>query len=139
MFGELFGAAQKLLASTPPGDVANAAGDHVQSLDSGELVDHLLASVPNLPDGARGTLAQTILGVLGRNGTSEAAVADAGVPTDAAKSGDADAVGAVIEHAGTNPDALKAAAVQFIRQNPQLVQQLAPGFLQGIVGRLEGR
>jgi hypothetical protein len=137
MFGDLLGAAEKMLANASPGDVQNAAEQHVSSLPSGEIVNHLLGMIPNLPDSARSELASTVLGALGQNGTPETAVADAGVPTDDAKDGDPQAVSSLVQHASSNdPSSLKDAAISFISNNPQLIQQYAPKLLQGILGRL---
>jgi hypothetical protein len=136
MFGDLLGDAEKLLGNASPGDVQDAAAQHVGSLDTGELVNHFLGMVPNLPDSARSELASTVLGALGQNGTSETDVAAAGVPTDAAKSGDPDALGALLQHAASDPSSLKDAAVSYITNNPQLIQQYAPKLLAGILGRL---
>ncbi len=137
MFGDLFGAAEKMLANASPGDVQDAAEQHVSSLPTGELVNHLLGMIPNLPDAARSELASTVLGALGQNGTSEAAVAGAGVPTDDAKDGNPAALSSLVQHASSNdPSSLKDAAISFISNNPQLIQQYAPKLIQGILGRL---
>jgi hypothetical protein len=79
-----------------------------------------------------------VLGALGQNGTSENDVADAGVPTDDAKNGDPDALSALLQHAAGDPGSLKDAAVSYITNNPQLLQQYAPRLMQGILGRLGG-
>ena len=136
MFGDLIGDAGKLLANASPSDVQDATAQHVGSLDTGELVNHFLGMVPDLPDGARSELASTVLGALGQSGTGEGAVAAAGVPTDAAKSGDPDALGALLTHAASDPSSLKAAAITYITNNPQLIQQYAPKLLEGILGKL---
>ena len=138
MFGDLLGAAEKLLGSGSTDDLQAAAEEHLGGLDSGEIVNHLLGMVPNLPDDARSELAQTVLGALGQNGTSESDVQDAGVPTDDAKNGDPDALSALLQHAASDPGSLKDAAVSYITNNPQLLQQYAPKLMQGILGRLGG-
>src|SRR5271154_614040 len=126
MFGDLLGAAEKLLGNASAGDLQNAAEEHVGGLDPSELVNHLISMVPNLPDGARSQLAGTILGALGQNGTTEGDVQDAGVPTSDAKNGDPAALGALLEHAASDPSSLKDAAVSYITNNPQLIKQYAP-------------
>jgi hypothetical protein len=136
MFGDLFAAAEKMLGSASPSDVQDAAADHVGGLGAGELVEHLIGMVPNLPDGARSELANTVLGALGQNGKSEDAVQDAGVPTDDAKDGDPEALTQLLQHAASDPSSLKDAAVTYITGNPQLIAQYAPKLLQGILGRL---
>jgi hypothetical protein len=136
MFGDLLGAAEKMLGSASPGDVQDAAAEHVGSLGAGELVDHLIGMVPDLPDGARAELANTVLGALGQNGTSDDDVQDAGVPTDDARGGDPQALTQLLQHAASDPSSLKDAAVTYITSNPQLIAQYAPRLLQGILGRL---
>jgi hypothetical protein len=136
MFGDLLGAAEKLLGGASAGDLQDAAQEHVGGLDSREIVNHLLGMVPNLPDDARAELAQTVLGALGQNGTDESAVQDAGVATDDAKAGDPDALNALLQHAAGDPASLKDAAVSYITNNPQLLAQYAPKLMQGILGRL---
>ena len=138
MFGDLLGDAEKLLGGSSAGDLQAAAEEHLGGLGAGDVVNHLLGMVPNLPDDARAELAQTVLGALGKNGTSENDVQDAGVPTDDAKNGDPDALGALLQHAASDPASLKDAAVSYITNNPQLVQQYAPRLMQGILGRLGG-
>jgi hypothetical protein len=138
MFGDLFGEAEKLLGGTSSGDLQAAAEEHLGGLGTDDVVNHLLGMVPNLSDDARAELAQTVLGALGQNGTSESDVQDAGVPTDDAKNGDPDALGALLQHAASDPASLKDAAVSYVTNNPQLLQKFAPGLMQGILGRLGG-
>jgi hypothetical protein len=136
MFGDIMGSAEKLLGAGSTDDLQAAAADHVGGLDSNEIVNHLLGMVPNLPDGARAELAQTVLGALGQNGKSESDVQNAGVATDDAKNGDPEAVGALLQHAASDPASLKDAAIAYVTKNPQLIRQYAPGLMQGILGRL---
>ena len=132
------GQAEKLLGDASQGDLQAAAADHVGGMDAGDLVSHFIGMVPNLPDGARSELASTVLGALGKNGSTENDAQAAGVPTDEAKNGDQAALGALLEHAASDPASLKDAAVSYITNNPQLIQQYAPKLLQGILGRLGG-
>ena len=76
--------------------------------------------------------------VVRRGLRDEAKANDAGVDTAAAQSGDPSSVMDLIAHAQQNPGALKDAAMNFIRDNPQAVQQFTPDFLKGIVGKLTG-
>jgi hypothetical protein len=115
--------------------VASAAADHVDSMDGGELADHLSTGAQNMDSGQLGQLATSILGAVSNHGHDEAAVGDAGVSTDAATSGDSDAVMGLIQHAQQNPAALKDAAVDFIKNNPGAVEQFAPDFLKGIIAK----
>ncbi len=122
-------------SNAAPGQVESAAAEHVGTMDSGELGGHLADTAQNLNTGQLGQLAQSLLGALGNHGQSEAAVQDAGVATGAAQSGDMNAVTALIAHAEQNPAALKDAAVDFIKNNPQTVEQFAPDFLKGIISK----
>lgn len=117
-------------------NLLGAAEEHLGGLDSREIVNHLLGMVPNMSDDARAELAQTVLGALGQNGTDESTVQDAGVATEDAKNGDPDALNALLQHAASDPASLKDAAVSYITNNPQLLQQYAPALMQGILGRL---
>jgi hypothetical protein len=107
----------------------------VRALPAGDLVNHLIGMVPNLPDDARSELASTVLGALGQNGSSPSDVADAGVPVEDAQHGDHAALGALLEHATQNPDALRDAAVSYIKNNPGLIEQYAPAPLKGILSQ----
>ncbi len=118
--------------------VGAAAADHVQSLDTGELASHLLQGAQNMESGQLGSLATSLLGALGNHGHDEAAVQDAGISTTAAQAGDGDAVSALIAHAQEHPEALKDAAIDFIKSNPQVVEQFAPDFLKGIIAKIAG-
>ncbi len=140
MFDNLLGVAKSLLGSSGAGvstdQVAGAVADHVGGLDATELVNHLTGMIPNLPDNVRSELASTVVGALGQAGTSANDVSAAGVPVTDALSGDHAALGALLQQATSNPAGLKDAAVQFISNNPQLVQQYAPALLQGVLGKL---
>jgi hypothetical protein len=107
-------------------------------MDTSQLASHLTDSAQNLNAGQLGSLATSLLGALSNHGTDPSSVQAAGVPTDAAQSGDADAVSALIAHAQQNPAALKDAAIEFIKNNPQAVQQFAPDFLKGIISKFAG-
>jgi hypothetical protein len=139
VFDNLLGAAKSLLGGAG-GDasaeqVAGAVSDHIGSLDSGDLVGHFIGMIPNLPDGARTQLASTVMNALGNAGSSANSVADAGVPVASAMSGDHAALGALLEHATSNPQGLKDAAIQYISNNPQIVQQYAPELLKGVLSK----
>jgi hypothetical protein len=121
-----------------PEQVQSAAADHVSDMDAGQLAGHLTDSAQNMNSGQLGQLAMSLLGALSNHGHDEAQIQDAGVSTAAAQGGDQNAVIALISHAQQNPAALKDAAVDFIRNNPQVVQQFAPDFLKGILSKLAG-
>ena len=137
MFENLMGAASKLLggAGVSQEQVQGAVADHVGGLDAGDLVNHLIGMVPNLPDGARTQLASTVMGALGQNGSAASDVEAAGVPVESAMSGDHAALGALLEHAASDPSSLKDAAISYIQNNPQLVQQYAPDLIKGVLSK----
>lgn len=43
---------------------------------------------------------------------------------------------AIVGQLQSNPDGAKAAVIDLVRNNPQIVQHFAPEFLQGIAGKL---
>lgn len=42
----------------------------------------------------------------------------------------------IASQARDNPDAAKSAAIDLLKNNPQIIQHFAPGFAQGILGKL---
>jgi hypothetical protein len=137
MFENLMNQAQSLLGQTPPQQVADATRDHVEQTDPSQLAQHLAQGAQGMDGGQLATLGRTLLGALANHGHDEAKVQDGGIDPQAAQNGDQQNVVALIEHAQQNPGALRDAAVQFVQQNPQALQQL-PGLLQGVLGRLRG-
>ncbi len=112
-----------------------AAADHIGGMDVGGLASHLTQSTQNLDSGQLGQLVQSILGALSNHGQAASSVADAGVATADAQAGDSNAVADLIAHAQQNPAALKDAAIDFIQNNPQAVEQFAPNVLKGIISK----
>ena len=138
MFENLLGAASKMFGGsgdTTQEQVQSAIASHIGGLDSGNLVNHLVGMVPNLPDGARTSLASTVMGALGQNGAAPSDVEAAGVPVEGAMNGDHAALGALLEHARSDPSSLKDAAVSYITNNPQIVQQYAPDLIKGVLSK----
>ena len=124
--------------SATPERVQSAAADHVDSMDADQLAGHLAEGAQNMNAGQLGALATSILGALNNHGHDEAQVQDAGVSTSDAQAGDSDAVTQLIAHAQQNPAVLKDAAIDFIKNNPQAVEQFAPDFLKGIIAKFAG-
>lgn len=62
----------------------------------------------------------------------------AGVSEDAVSSGDPSAIGKLIGYAKAHPDVLKSATTAFLQKNPGALASLAPGLLQGIMGKAGG-
>ena len=137
MWNNLAAEAASLLGGAAPQDVAAATSDHVASTDPDTLASHLTDGTQNLDQGGLAQLAQSLLGALAKNGHDETQAQDAGVDTEAAAAGDQQNVVALIEHARDNPAALRDAAVDFAKSNPQLLSQM-PGLLEGVLGRLRG-
>ena len=128
--------ASQLPEGTTPQEVASAASDHVQNLDSGELAGHLTQSVGQMDQQHSAGLAQTILGLLANHGASAQNLEEqTGTSAEAAASGDPDAVSSLIDYAKNNPGLLQAATSAFVERNPQALAQFAPGLLSGIMGR----
>lgn len=135
MFDGLLNQARTMLGSAQPDQVADATRDHVESIDPGALAQHLTEGAQNMGGPQLASLGQTLLGALAQHGHDEAAAGDAGVSTEAAAQGDQGNVIALIQHAASNPAALRDAAVQFVQKDPQILSQL-PGLVQGVIGRL---
>ena len=133
--GGLMNQAKELLGSASPEQVGDAAQEHVDQTDPQTLVGHLVEGAKGMNGGQLAALGQQLLGSLSAHGHDETTAQDAGVDTQAAQSGDQGNVIALIQHAGSNPAALRDAAVAYVRQNPQALSQL-PGLLEGVVGRL---
>ena len=72
-------------------------------------------------------------------GDANTATQEAGVSQAAVAAGDPGAIGMLINMAKNNPSVLQSAASSFLGKNPSALTQLAPGLLQGILGRLGGR
>ena len=81
---------------------------------------------------ALGSLAQSLLGSLGKNGTPEGAAPAAAAASEAPNQ---ENVAALISAASENPTALREGVVRFVEQNPQMLTQV-PGLLEGVLGRL---
>lgn len=137
-FLDNIGGLLKQFSGAAPDDVSAAAAGHVEGMDADQLATHLTQSVSSMDGSQLGQLATSLLGALDNHGQDAAAVDAAGVSTGAATSGDANAVADLIAHAQQNPAALKDAALDFIKNNPQAVQQFTPDFLKGIVAKFTG-
>ena len=74
------------LTGADPSDVADAATDHVEGMDAGQLADHLKNSIPNMDSSSLGGLAQSVMSALSAHGHDESTINDSGVDT-------ADAIG----------------------------------------------
>ncbi len=119
---------------------ADAASDHVAEADPNQLGDHLSQSTQTMDGSSLMALGQQLLQHFtnngGYSGDGDSAAAAAGTTPDAVASGDPNAVSALIDYAKQNPDVLKNAASSFMQGNPGAIAQMAPGLLQGIMGRL---
>ncbi len=131
------------IGGTNPDDAASAASDHVQSMDAGQLGDHLTQSLGTMDHSTLSGLGQQLLQTFTNhpsyNGDANTAAQEAGVSQAAVAAGDPGAIGTLINMAKNNPSVLQSAASSFLGGNPGAIGQLAPGLLQGILGRLGGR
>ncbi len=131
-----------LLGSATPQAAASAASEHVANMDSGALGDHLTQSLGNMDQGSLVALGQQLLSSFTNHpaysGDASSATQDAGVAQSDVASGNPDAIGALIAYAKNNPAVLQNAASHFLGNNPNAISSLAPGLLQGIMGKLTG-
>ena len=135
--------ASGLLGGASPEAAAGAASDHVANMDSGALGDHLTQSLGNMDQGMLAGLGQQLLASFTNHpayaGDASSATQDAGVSQSDVAAGDPGAIGALINLAKNNPGVLQNAASRFLGNNPNAISSLAPGLLQGIMGKLTGR
>lgn len=130
------------LGGASPADAASAASDHVANMDSSQLGDHLTQSLGNMDPSSLAGLGQQLLSSFTNhpayNGDANTATQDAGVSQADVAAGDPGAIGALINMAKSNPGVLQQAASSFLGNNPGAIGSLAPGLLQGIMGKLGG-
>lgn len=131
------------LGGADPQAAASAASDHVAEMDTNQLGDHLTQSLGNMDRsslmGLGQQLLQTFTNHAGYDGDANSATQDAGVSQASVAAGDPGAIGTLIAMAKNNPGVLQSAASSFLGNNPSALGSLAPGLLQGILGRLGGR
>ncbi len=142
MFDALGKMASEYLSNATPQQAADAASDHVQSADPNETADHLTQSVPNMDASSLMSLGQHLLQTYTQHsdvaGDANTATQAAGVSQDAVAAGDPSAISTMLQFAKNNPQILQTAASAFMQHNPGAIASLAPGLLQGIMGRLGG-
>ena len=131
-----------LLGGASPEAAASAASDHVANMDSGALGDHLTQSLGTMDQGSLMGLGQQLLSSFTNHpaysGDANSATQDAGVSQADVASGNPGAIGTLIDYAKNNPGILQNAASHFLGNNPNAISSLAPGLLQGIMGKLGG-
>ncbi|MBC5822647.1 MAG: hypothetical protein GIX01_11800 [Candidatus Eremiobacteraeota bacterium] len=141
-FMDELGKAAQSLGNADPQQTAAAASDTVNQADPDDLADHMTQSVGNLDGGSLSKLGGELLQAFNKSGDSapdaDGAAQAAGVSQDAVAGGEPGAVDALLQYAKAHPDVLKSAAGAFLQKNPGAVGSLAPGLLQGIMGRLGG-
>jgi hypothetical protein len=134
--------AGQVLGNASPEQTADAAASHVEGADPSETADHLIQSLPNMNSGALMALGQQLLSTYTQHssyaGDANTATQEAGVTQDAVAAGDQGAVGTLIAFAKNHPEVLQTAATAFMQKNPSALTSLAPGLLQGIMGKLGG-
>jgi hypothetical protein len=131
-----------LLGGATQQQTADAAADHVAQTDPNQLADHLTDSVGTMNQSSLSNLGQELLHAYTNHqsysGDANSATQEAGVSQAAVAAGDPGAVGTMIQFAKMHPEVLQSAATAFMQRNPAALTQLAPGLLQGILGRLGG-
>jgi hypothetical protein len=141
-FDSLKQMAGQALENSTPEQAADAVASHVGSADAGQTADHLIQSIPNMNSGSLMALGQQLLSTYtqhpGYPGDANTATLEAGVSQDAVAAGDQGAVGTMIAFAKNHPEILQTAATAFMQKNPSALTSLAPGLLQGIMGKLGG-
>jgi hypothetical protein len=134
--------AGQVLGNATPEQAADAAASHVEGADPSETADHLIQSLPNMNSGSLMALGQQLLSTYTQHssyaGDANTATQEAGVTQDAVAAGDQGAVGTLIAFAKNHPEVLQTAATAFMQKNPSALTSLAPGLLQGIMGKLGG-
>ena len=130
------------LGGASPQQAADAASDHVQNADPSETADNLTQSLGNFNPSQLSGLGQQLLSSYTNHqsyaGDANSATQEAGVSQDAVAAGDPGAVGMMLQFAKNHPDVLQHAASAFMQKDPSAISSLAPGLLQGIMGRLGG-
>jgi len=131
--------AGEYLGGASPQQAADAASAHVQSMDPNDLAGHLTQSLGGMDQSSLQSLGTQLLSSFTQHPAgADAAAQQAGVsPTDVA-AGDPGAVGTLVNYAKSHPEILQNAASAFMQKNPGAIGQMAPGLLQGIMGRLGG-
>jgi hypothetical protein len=139
MFDNLLKIASEALGSNQQ-QTAQAASDHVAGMDPNDLASHLQQSLGSMDGSSLAGLGQQLLKAFDSHPASPAsggdAAAAAGTDSQAVASGSPDAISSLIAYAQSNPQILQAASSAFMQHNPQALTQLAPGLLQGILGKL---
>jgi hypothetical protein len=131
-----------LLGGATQDEAAGAAVAHAEQSDPSQLADHLTESVGSLDRNSLSNLGQQLLHAYTNHasydGDANTATQEAGVSQAAVAAGEPGAVGTLIQFAKNHPEVLQSAASAFMQHNPGAIAQLAPGLLQGILGRLGG-
>ena len=134
--------AGQFLGGASPQQAADAASEHVASSDPNELAGHLEQSIANMDSSALSGLGQQLLESFTNHPASTedggTAAANAGVSQADVAAGEPGAIGMLLAYAKSNPQVLQSAASAFMQKNPGAIASLAPGLLQGIMGRLGG-
>jgi hypothetical protein len=134
--------ATDFLGSATPQQAADAASDHVQNADPNDTADHLTQSLGSLNPQMLSNLGQQLLSSYTNHasyaGDANSATQEAGVSQDAVAAGEPGALGMMLQFAKNHPEVLQNAASAFMQKNPGAIGSLAPGLLQGIMGRLGG-
>jgi hypothetical protein len=138
-FDEAAKFASEAFGGVPPEATAQAASDHISSMDDGQLAGHLQQSVGTMDQSSLVSLGQHLLQTIeNRGGDAAQAAQQAGTSQEEAASGSPGAISALFDYAKNNQGMLQEAGQAFVQRNPGAIAQLAPSFLQGIMVRLGG-
>ena len=101
---DIQGLLQQAIGSGNGDSVAQATSDHIATMDTSEVTQHL----------------QTAADTASANGQPDVA----------------SEIQDLLTRAQSDPDSLKAAAIDYVKSNPQVLEHFAPTFAQGILSRL---
>jgi len=131
-----------LFAGVSPQQAADAASDHVETMDPHALAGHLTNSLPTMDASTLEGLGRQLLASFTSHPASpvdaDTASQLAGTNSTAVASGEPAAIGALLNYAKAHPQVLQGAASAFMQSHPGVVSQLSPDLLHGIMAKLGG-
>lgn len=125
-------AASRFFSGLTQEDAAKAAGVHASRMEPDAIAAALTDSVPRFNPRASAALAQQLLHELAHGGDESVIAQGAGTTTQVLTAGNAAALLQLIDFARRDPIALKSAAVQFFKKDPEAVMHLTPSLLHAI-------
>ena len=123
--------------NVPAQTLVDAVEKHVARMDDAALADLLRSGVPTMSRDARSALVASIFDAFRDRGeSSEDAAEGAHAALDRLEDADAQAVGALIDYARTNPGLLKEAMAHYAEEHTTQLEQLPSQLVDGIAGAL---